>query len=118
MIILLTQTNGREIRGEIEEDLGDEIIFDSEIGRLIIKKEDIAEQKEILNCSRFEIGTYVQANDGIYLKIGAYLFRRVKDLNGRNLTPIDIDRIDFGKVLTHEEVFSPEEEVIAEPEGE
>ena len=118
MVILLTETNGRAIRGEIEKDLGDEIIFDSEIGRLIIKKEDIAEQREILNCTRFKIGTYVQANDAIYLKIDAYLFRLVKNLNGRYLPPIDTDRIDFGKVLTHEEVFPPEEEEIAEPEGE
>lgn len=119
MIILLTETNGREIRGEIEEDLGDEIIFDSEIGRLIIKKEDIAEQREILNCTRFKLGTYVQTNNAIYLKIGDLRFRLVKSLNGKDVHPIHMDRIDFGKVLTHEEVFPPEEEeVITEPEGE
>lgn len=121
MIILLTQTNGREIRGEIEQDLGDEIIFDSEVGRLIIKKEDIVEQREILNCARFKPGTYVQADDRIYLKIGTYRFRLIKsfNINGETVYPIDIDRIDFGKVLTHEEVFPPEEEeVIPEPEGE
>ena len=118
MMILLTQTNGREIRGEIEEDLGDEIIFDSEFGRLIIKKEDIAAQREILNCTKFKPGTYVQTGDAVYLKIGDLHFRLVKNLNGEYAHPIDINRIDYGEVLTHEEVFPPEEEVIAEPEGE
>lgn len=109
MMILLTQTDGRKIRGEIERDLGDEIIFDSEVGRLIIKKENIAEQTEILNCTRFKPGTYVQTGDAVYLKIGDLHFRLVKNLNGEYAHPIDIDRIDFGDVLTHDEVF-PEED--------
>ena len=105
MMILLTEKSGRKIRGEIEKDLGEEIIFDSEVGRLIIKKDDIVDQTDILNCTRFKPGTYVQTGDAIYLKIGDLHFRLVKNLNGEYAHPIDIDRIDFGEVLTHDEVF-------------
>lgn len=108
-MILLTQTDGRKIRGEVEEDLGDEIIFDSEFGRLIIKKSDIAEEKEIINCTSFPVGTYVKTGDAVYLKIGHLHFRLVKNYSDEFVPAIDIDRIDFGEVLTHEEVFPNEQ---------
>ena len=117
-MILLTQTDGRQIRGEIEKDLGDELIFNSEVGRLIIKKSDIVDQKDILNCTRFPVGTYVRTGDAIYLKIGDMHFRLVKNFNGEFAQAIDIDRIDFGEVMTHEEVFAPEEEVVLPEEPE
>lgn len=104
-MILITQTDGRKIRGEIETELNDEIIFKSDLGRLIIKKSDIAEQKQVLNCGNFPLGTYVKAGDAIYLKINHLQFRLVKNLNESHPAAIDIDRIDFGEVLTHEEVF-------------
>lgn len=109
-MILLTQTDGRQIRGEIETDLGDEIIFDSEVGRLIIAKSNIAEQKPILNCTRFKPGTYVKTGDAIYLKIGDMHFRLIRSLSEPYPAAIDISRIDFGEVMTHDEVFPEIEE--------
>jgi len=104
-MILLTKTDGRQLRGEIETELDEEIIFRTEVGRLIINKDDIVEQKTVLNCGRFPLGTYVQTGDAIYLKINPYQFRLVKNLNESMPQAIDIDRIDFGEVLTHDEVF-------------
>lgn len=109
-MILLTQTDGRQIRGEIETELEDEIIFKAEMGRLIIKKSDIAQQKTVLNCGTFPLGTYVKTGDAIYLKINQLQFRLVKNLNESYPAAIDIDRIDFGEVMTHDEVFPPTEE--------
>ena len=109
-MILLTQTDGRELRGEVEQDLKDSIIFKTEIGRLIINKDDIAEQKEVLNCGNLPLGTYVKVGDAVYLKINPSQFRLVKNLNGWHPAAIDTDRIDFGEIITHDEVFAPVEQ--------
>lgn len=108
-MILITQTDGRQIRGEIERDLEDSIIFKSEIGRLIIDKDSIVGQTEVLNCVNLPLGTYVKTGDAIYLKINHLQFRLVKNVNEGYPAAIDIDRIDFGEVMTHEEVFSPQQ---------
>lgn len=113
-MILITQTNGRKIRGEIETDLGDEIVFDSEVGRLIIKKSDIAEEKEILDCTEFPLGTYIKTGDAIYVKINNYRFRLIRSSDVDYVHPIDVDRIDFGEILTHDQVFPPEQPEVTE----
>lgn len=108
-MILITQTDGRQIRGEIERDLEDSIIFKSEIGRLILDKDSIVGQTEVLNCINLPLGTYVKTGDAIYLKINHLQFRLVKNINESYPAAIDIDRIDFGEVITHDQVFPSEE---------
>ena len=113
-MILITQTDGRELRGQIEQEFDDELILKTEIGRVIVDKKDIVDRQKVLNCETFPLGTYIKADDAIYLKINDFQFRLVKNLGtpGVYIPAIDSDRIDFGEVMTHEEVFAPEEGIV------
>lgn len=109
-MILLTQTDGRQLRGEIETDLENSIILKTDLGRLVIEKDDILDQKSLLDCSSLKVGTYVKTGDAIYLKINHQQFRLIMNLDMTLSIPTDTYRIDFGETLTHAEVFPETEE--------
>lgn len=108
-------TDGQEVEGELVDEDDDTVTVGVSIGNLKIDKENIVSINDILDCSQAPIGSYLETPEGVYIKIADNHFRMVK---GSYLSPVDLPRIKDGRYVTHEEVFAPEEEVIAEPEGE
>lgn len=108
-------TDGQEVEGEFVREDTDTVTVGVSVGDLTIDKENIASMNDILDCSQAPIGSYLETPGGVYIKMGDSHFRLIK---GPYTSPVDVQRVKDGHYVTHEEVFSPEEEVIAEPEGE
>ena len=108
-------TDGQEVEGDLVDEDDDTVTVGISVGNLKIDKANIASMNDILDCSQAPIGSYLESPEGVYIKMGDNHFRLIK---GPYTSPVDMQRIKDGRYVTHEEVFSPEEEVIAEPEGE
>lgn len=112
---LVKLTDGQEVEGELLDEDDDAVTVGVSIGNLKIDKENIASMSDILDCAQAPVGSFLESPEGIYIKMADKHFRLVK---GPYTSPQDVQRIRDGHYVTHEEVFPPEEEVIAEPEGE
>lgn len=112
---LVKLTDGQEIEGELVREDTETVTVDVSVGDLKIERDNIVSIDDILDCSQAPIGSYLESPKGVYIKMGDNHFRLIK---GPYTSPVDMQRIRDGHYVTHEEVFPPEEEVIAEPEGE
>ena len=113
---LVKLTDGQEVEGDLVSEDDDTVTVGISIGDLRINRGNIASMNDILDCSQAPVGSFLESPEGVYIKMGDNHFRLVK---GPYTSPVDLQRIKDGRYVTHEEVFSPEEEeVIAEPEGE
>lgn len=108
-------TDGQEVEGELLDEDNDTVTISIPIGDLKINKGNVASMNDRLDCSRAPVGCFLESPEGVYIKMSDNHFRLVK---GPYTSPVDMQRIKDGRYVTHEEVFPPEEEVIAEPEGE
>lgn len=112
---LVKLTDGQEVEGELVREDTDTVTVGVSVGNLEIEKDNIASIDDILDCSQAPIGSYIESPNGTYIKMADNHFRLIK---GPYTSPVDVRRIKDGHYVTHEEVFSPEEEIVAEPEGE
>lgn len=112
---LVKLTDGQEVEGELVREDTETITVGVPLGNLKIERDNIVSMEDILDCSQAPIGSYLESSGGTYIKMADNHFRLIK---GPYTLPVDVRRIRDGRYVTHEEVFPPEEEVIAEPEGE
>ena len=111
---LVKLTDGQEVEGELVREDTETVTVGVSIGDLKIERNNIVSIDDILDCAQAPIGSYLESPRGVYIKMADDHFRLIK---GPYTSPVDIQRIRDGRYVTHEEVFAPEEEVIAEPEG-
>ena len=110
---LVKLTNGQEVEGVLVREDTETVTVGVSLGDLKIERDNIVSMNDILDCSQAPIGSYLQTPNGVYIKMADDHFRLIK---GPYTSPVDVQRIRDGHYVTHEEVFPPEEEVIAEPE--
>lgn len=106
-------TDGQEVEGDLVDEDDTTVTIGISIGDLRINRDNIASMNDRLDCAQAPVGSYLESPEGVYIKMADNHFRLVK---GPYTSPVDLQRIKDGQYVTHEEVFAPEEEVIAEPE--
>ena len=108
----IVRSNAPEVRGKVISEDENEYIIQTDMGKLIVNKSDVIEISEILNCESISIGSFIQTQNGTYLKIEPYKYRMVK---GHSTMPIDVDCLDQGEVVQYSDVFPSDPSV---PENE
>lgn len=102
---LVKYTDGNQIMGEFVAENADAWVLDIEYGRLTIPKSRVLSCESVLNCSIAEIGQYISTPQGVYVKIAENQFRLI---SGPYTSPVDVESIQEGRYITHEEVFAIE----------
>lgn len=105
--------NGAEVKGEIISQDEETVTIEMDLGELKMKRATIAGSTDILDCTKAPIGQYIETPSGVYVKIENETFRLVK---GPYTSPIDVQSIQDGRYVDHEEVFADEEPEVAEIE--
>lgn len=108
---LVKLITGEEIKGAVLDETDKNVTLDIGMGQLVIEKSRIATMTSILNCTTVSVGDFVETPRGTYLKIDPGTFRLVK---GPYTARVDLESIEDGRVVTYEEVFPSEPEIIEE----